>query len=154
MLSIRFIEPSDKLYIYDWANDPITRRNSFNSQVIVFNDHCKWFDSVLSSKMKLYLMCLWNKERAGIVRFDMFHHYSLIGININPVFRGKGLSVKFLEAAIYEYFKLCSLPIKARIKHDNTASLKAFKRAGFEYIGDEVIANDNAMVLVLPKVDI
>src|SRR5690554_1458126 len=50
ILSVRKIEESDKQITFEWANDPITRASSFNSESIKFNQHSIWFDSKLTDE--------------------------------------------------------------------------------------------------------
>ena len=43
--------------VYEWANDPVTRANSFNSNPIPYDTHVKWYRDVLSrSDVALLIM--------------------------------------------------------------------------------------------------
>lgn len=134
-LSVRKATEKDIDDLFEWANDPITRKNSYNQEKIDYDSHVKWVVNKLSDSDCLFLIFENIKsQKIGFVRFDRDEQKNwVISINIAPSQRGKGYSVELLRRAI-RYFtnKRGYELIKAYIKKINAASIKAFERAGFE----------------------
>ena len=130
-ISIRDILNSDCNYLFDWANETDTRKNSIDSKPISIEEHIKWFEKRLNNKDSNNFMCLFNNNPAGIVWFDNKREASIISITINPNYRGKKLSSKFLKIAIESFIKNNNSKIIAYIKPENLASIKAFKNSNF-----------------------
>ena len=137
-----------------WRNDASTRAMSLNTDVVSFDEHLVWFNSVFTDPTQyLYMVTLADKEpqqdiqKVGFLRFDLSYSVNekgkraaLISINLNPQFRGKGLSVKLLRQGINTFVKALATQqhtfeapscIKAIIKKENIASIKCFEGAGF-----------------------
>lgn len=133
-IKIRNAKENDTKDIFEWRNDEITREMSHSSEIIEWENHCKWFLSSLDSKNSVLLICEDNSsEKIAIIRFDIFESYSIISINLNPAQRGKGLSKSCLIRSI-EFFSKEYIEIKnliAEIKEDNIASQKTFLGIGF-----------------------
>ena len=140
-LSIRKVEENDKQITFEWANDPITRASSFNSEPIQFDQHSIWFDSKLKDETAHYFICKVGLKEAGLVRFDFDESKNtfIIGITIAPKYRGRKLSTPFLKEACEYFLSICNRPITAYIKEENIASVKAFERAGFKFKSNETI---------------
>ena len=44
-------------FVFELANDPVVRSNSYNSNPIVFENHVKWFEAQLANKfVKLFVV--------------------------------------------------------------------------------------------------
>jgi UDP-2,4-diacetamido-2,4,6-trideoxy-beta-L-altropyranose hydrolase len=128
--------------LWHWRNDPLTRANSLNTDKVSYDQHCAWFDSLMSDASQfLVIGAIPNKSfsenmhKIGMVRFDIVPISELnsdaqkpvksankviVSINLNPDFRAKGLSVSLLTNAI-ESFKesivSASSPIPRNIKY-------------------------------------
>lgn len=121
-----------KLY-YDWANDDLVRANSYESNKISFDDHMKWFSAKLNSADCFFYLFTVDKIPAGQVRIENKTNETVIGISIDPHFRGKGLGPQMLEMASSDYLKkFPQNKIYAYIKESNTASFTIFKKANFK----------------------
>lgn len=161
---IKTVQEDDCNDIWQWRNDPITKANSQNTQSVPYNEHCDWFASVLADTNQFLMVGMSidpalakNPRKIGMVRFSIEPQYSsetktrqatdglkkaVVSININPEFRGKGLSVELLKGAIKHFRKeissgssppLDSLEfIEATIKECNIASIKCFEKVGFK----------------------
>jgi len=130
-LEIRKVNKKDVELLFNWSNDSLVRAQSFNTSKISYKEHVSWFDKKIVDASSLLLIIEKNKEPLGIVRFDIKDKHAVIGISVDENHRGKGLAFLFLELSIKKYFKENKYPILASIKKTNTASIKAFKRAGF-----------------------
>jgi RimJ/RimL family protein N-acetyltransferase len=133
-LELRRLNNSDKEITFEWANDSLTRKNSFSSEKIEYSDHSVWFDRKLKDENAFYLIGEINTERIGLVRFDydVSKEAYVIGITIAKRFRGKKLSSLFLEKACKCFLATNDSEIIAYIKEINISSAKAFERAGFK----------------------
>ncbi len=144
---LRKIKQEDVKIIYKWANDSATRHNSFNSDKINFENHKKWFNSKLNNPKSDYYMCYYEEIKSAIVRFDIEDNTSVIGINISPNQRGKGLSSVFLNLSIKLHLKKYSnQSILANIKPENKASIRTFKKTGFSFFTEKRINNKTALL--------
>lgn len=140
-LTIREINSDDKNITFEWANDELTRQNSFDCNPISFETHSMWFDSKINNKNSFYYMSELNGNPVGLVRFDTKDNKLIIGITISQKYRGQGLSSKLLRDACDIVRKKSKLPIVALIKKENIPSLKSFEKAGFKF-QNEIKIND------------
>ena len=46
MIYLREATIEDRDLLYEWANDPETRRASFNTDRINYEEHCRWFERI------------------------------------------------------------------------------------------------------------
>lgn len=144
-LSVRKIENRDKKITYEWANDEVTRKNSFNTNPIQYEDHEQWFSKKLTDSNAYYLICEVDGTSAGLVRFDLNDTGATIGILVDKQFRGKGLATVFLKEACILFRQGFSQPIFAFIKEENLASVKSFGKAGFDRVEKTMINNVEAV---------
>lgn len=111
-----------------WANDPDTRRNSFESDPIPWAVHEAWWE-----KHQKHLQVGWLP--VGVVRLEDGE----ISVNVAPSLRGQGYGTEIIRAAV--------LPnTLARIKETNAPSLRAFKSARFV----EISRADGVVEMVYP----
>ena len=93
-LKVREANIDDSNEIFEWRNDPITRQMSFNSDVVTFSTHNKWFENSLHNKNKYLLIVEEKGRKISVVRFDIKEEKSTaeININLNPLERGERFS--------------------------------------------------------------
>lgn len=139
---------------FNWTNDPATRNNSFNTQIVDYQIHTNWFLNKIEDN-KALLLVFENEENiaVGQIRIEQKSTENIIGISIDKDFRGKGLAVRMLEISCQEFFKTFQENnIHAYIKKTNLASLNSFKKAGFEII-NELLINEEVSYLLEKKND-
>ncbi len=146
----RDIDKNDEKLLYDWANDPLVRQQSFNSQEIDYQTHQKWFARKLQDKNTLFWVAQKDEKPIGLVRFDIQNDYAVIGVSIDKNQRGKGYGSTILTQASQSFVNVFRLPIYAYIKQTNIASIRSFEKAGFILKKSEVI-NDVDSVLYIKK---
>ena len=129
---IRKVKKQDMKKIFDISNDEEVRRNSFNSEKIVFDNHQKWFLNKLKDRNILFLVAQKDDEVFAQVRFEKDNEGYIISISLSSKVRGCGLGVKILEKSL-EYFKekIGNEEIYAYIKKENISSIKIFEKIGF-----------------------
>lgn len=140
-LTIREINSEDKNITFEWANDELTRQNSFDCNPISFETHSTWFDSKINNKNSFYFIGELNGTPVGLVRFDTKDNKLIIGITISQKYRGQGFSSKLLRDACAIVREQSKLPIVALIKKENIPSLKSFDKVGFKF-QNEIKIND------------
>jgi RimJ/RimL family protein N-acetyltransferase len=143
MIHYRFAQPADAQLYFDWANDPDTRRQSFNSALISLETHVAWFTRKLADSDALLLVFENEADKAvGQVRFERtpvadMPDEIIIGISVDASQRGKGLASQLIaQGCAVCREKWGAVTIHAYIKPENQASVRAFERAGFTLSGE------------------
>jgi RimJ/RimL family protein N-acetyltransferase len=138
-VTYRKATPNDLQLLFDWANEPEVRNNSFNSQPIPLEEHTKWFLSKVNDTNTLFYIAEMEKQPVGMVRFDIKEENTIISILIDKNHRGKGLASILLVDCCKLYFEQESKPIHAYIKNSNTASIHSFEKANFSFLKEEKV---------------
>lgn len=134
MLKFRKAAPSDLDLYFNWANDPLVREQSFNSDAITLEEHSIWFmAAIANSNLQMLVFSNEANEPVGQVRLQKKNNSeAVIGVSISPEHRGKGYASRMLEMAadcFLKEHKDCT--IHAYIKQTNIGSVKSFEKAGF-----------------------
>lgn len=134
-LTCRPAQPTDVQLYFDWANDPVTRQQSFNTKPVSWENHTVWFARKLTDPNVILLVFETQQQvPVGQIRLERLGEEIIIGISLDSSFRGQGLAVAMIQTATeacYAHFSDDNLPIHAYIRPDNRASVKSFERAGF-----------------------
>lgn len=141
----------DMLLLYNWANDPVSRRNSYFTEPIALETHEKWYMKKLQDPASAIYIAEVDGVPAGMIRYDLTPENAVVGISIAEQFRGKGLAPAFLTNTAALYFKEHILPVLAYIKQQNTASVKSFEKAGYTLLRTEVVHGADSFVYKLEK---
>ena len=119
--------------LWEWANDPATRANSFDSAPIPWEQHKEWCHAKLQDPRCSF----WIAENAdfgkiGVVRFDRHDSEATISVALAPHARGRGYGKKLISSACDRVFASSEVNlVRALIKPANKASVRAFESAGF-----------------------
>ncbi|MDQ8004319.1 MAG: GNAT family N-acetyltransferase [Pedobacter sp.] len=138
MLKYRRANIGDLERYYKWVNDPEVREQSFNSDIISFENHTNWFKSVLEDEFSwMYIFQNEKAEDVGQVRIQQQDKLNaLIGISILPEHRGKGYAAEMLLLATNIFIDANeSMVINAYIKETNLKSKFSFEKSGFKLEG-------------------
>ena len=133
-LWLRDAEASDSRTLWEWANDPVTRQQSFSSAPIPWEDHERWFARKLQdSSCHLFIALDEQGEAIGQVRFDPADPGEVvISVSIAAAARGRGFGAEAIAQACAALRPLAApVTVVAFIRGDNVASQRAFTRAGF-----------------------
>ncbi len=146
---IRSASIADSQDVLAWRNDEFSRSMFFDSNKISDKDHEKWFEKLLASENSSIVIGEQAEGKVGVCRFDFDNETGSaeVSINLNPSFRGKGLSANLLGKAIENYIGSHDVDLIARVKNNNTASRKIFSRVGF--YKKNVSANE--VTFILPR---
>jgi UDP-2,4-diacetamido-2,4,6-trideoxy-beta-L-altropyranose hydrolase len=153
VIHFRFAASKDVDLYFEWANDPVVRKNAFNQQTISYDDHVKWFSSKVNDpRYSFYLFFDEQKNPIGQVRIDSDDQLTQIGVSIAPDFRGKSLSHVIISMACTDYLnRFPDKIIYSYIKIENKPSYFAFKKANFIEMGQEIVKGDHVFKLYLGK---
>ena len=134
MVYLREATPTDMDLLFEWANDPAVRKNSFRSDPIPYEDHVKWFQHVMEDKNILQFILMDDDIPVGQIRLNLDNDEAEIGYSIVAEYRGKGYGHKILQLMIdkvhTEYPQIKKLI--AKVKPENKASKKLFESEGYE----------------------
>lgn len=150
-LKIREIVKEDVKLIYKWSNDTEVRKQSFNSNSINFKEHKNWFNRKLINSNSLLLINEYKGSKIGLVRFEIEDNKCKVGVLLDEIFRGKGLSSLMLIKSSKYYFKRFKLPIYAHIKASNIPSVRAFEKAGYKFFKKNIVNGINSLEYKLEK---
>ena len=134
MLSLRKATANDIDLLYEWANDPIVRANSFNSEFISYEEHIKWFNRIMSNDTVIQYILMDNDIPIGQIRLNVNGHEAEISYSIFSDYRGKGYGRSILELIrqeIGEQYRNINRLV-AKVRPENIASQKSFEKAGYE----------------------
>lgn len=126
----------DSSLLLRWRNDPVVRKYSFTSRIIRSSEHRKWFSAKLRNNGVRVYIVLRGSMSIGQIRFERLDpRISEVHISVASRFRGQGLGSEILKQGILHYRR--HIPVRkivARVRVENVASLKAFRKAGFRAV--------------------
>jgi UDP-2,4-diacetamido-2,4,6-trideoxy-beta-L-altropyranose hydrolase len=125
---------SDEALLYSWANDPLTRENSFSSELIDPTTHHTWLYECLrkTEGCKLYILETEDGAPIGQVRFERLEAGWEIHYSIDPKARGRKLGKPAVETAIFALRSTVSEGLMfGCVKETNSASRRIFESLGF-----------------------
>ncbi|MBX3126678.1 MAG: GNAT family N-acetyltransferase [Polyangiaceae bacterium] len=132
--------------VYEWANDPVTRRASFHSAEITWAEHSMWFEASLANPRRQLFIGEADGEPCALLRLDHGpDQCAEIGINLAPGQRGRRLGTPLLRAASQLAESSQVRRLVAHIKPDNPASLRTFVSAGYQPAGEATVAGCPAL---------
>lgn len=131
-IKLRKVQESDCKLLWEWANDPVVRENSFSREKISWEDHCRWFKYKLSQDGSIIYIAEYQNMKIAYFRAEKVDDNVVISICIAPEFRGLGLATYLITLGTNELFKSnFSRKVVAFIKENNYASISAFLNAGY-----------------------
>ena len=136
-MQIRHVIQSDSLDLFSWRNDKLSREMFRNSSIITIEEHSNWFEEVRKNKRKHIFIGLDDKNnKIGVCRFDIDDNMRAaeVSLNLNPCFRGKGLSRDLLEISLLKFRSSFKKEIIANVKPSNIPSLKVFEKCNFYFM--------------------
>jgi UDP-2,4-diacetamido-2,4,6-trideoxy-beta-L-altropyranose hydrolase len=133
LIEMRKVTTLDSKNLFEWRNNKKIRDVSINSELIVWDEHQKWFDGVMSdSKCKL-LIGMIDGEQIGVVRFDIKQDVAEVSIYLVPVrgYSGKGKGLLFASEKWLKINYSGIKSINANVLSGNEASKKLFLSSGY-----------------------
>ena len=137
-----------------WANDPATRAQSFQPDLIDAATHERWLANRVASASSRLLIGLEGSTPIGQVRFDRSPDGAVeVGISVAAQARNRGLGSGLLAAGLAAARLDGSLGVRtfvARIRLDNDVSAALFRGAGFRLVEASVCDGIPCLVFELP----
>jgi len=132
-LRLRRADEADSKLIWNWRNDPVSRSNFRDQNLISWAAHKEWFRSALDDLNRILFFGEIDGVSIGIVRFEPVGELEYeVSINLAPERRGMGLGRRLLAAACVEIEReRGGVSFRAAVRRDNIASQRIFQQCGF-----------------------
>lgn len=133
MLELRKVNKEDCDLLFQWANDPDCRKNSFSGEMIDYNTHVKWFENKLKSKENDLFVAQENKTPVGMLRLDYHQKTAVISYSVAKEERKKGYGKQILQLAenYVQNNKDTIDELLGEVKKDNIISMHRFEQLGY-----------------------
>jgi RimJ/RimL family protein N-acetyltransferase len=135
-MTFRSATIEDAKHLFEWRNDPETRRQSINTDEVSWSAHLDWLERSLANPSRTLLVALLEGEFVGTIRLDVEEEKNYpaeLSWTVAPSARGRGLGTSMVKEAA----KIFNQPLRACIKLSNPASMKIAERAGFKKDSEE-----------------
>lgn len=139
----------DRDQIFEWINDPETRKWSYNQAPIKPEEHDAWFTSRLADEEFIYLIAEnGSGQNIGQIRFENIGKNYEAHVLVSKNCRGKGAGAKLIRSASLRLIKEKEpKQIIAKAKEDNIASIKSFQKAGYIITGKIAVNGSESVVM-------
>lgn len=128
VLKLRLVSMDDARLLFEWRNDPFTRKQSHSMEEINFTSHLNWLRQVLSNPdRKLYIAEL-GEAPVGTLRADTGHGTTELSWTVAPEARGKGVGKQMVHLLV----SMLKGPLRAEVKTGNVASIRIAEHCGFQ----------------------
>lgn len=131
---LRAVTKADMDLLFQWANEPLVRQNSFSTKEISYEDHKKWFENLMMAEDCRQYIYVYENEDIGQVRIKVNGEIAEISYSICAQKRGQGhgkMILQFICEQVKNEFPMVQ-KLTGQVKPDNIASQAAFKDVGFE----------------------
>ncbi|MEC4747772.1 UDP-2,4-diacetamido-2,4,6-trideoxy-beta-L-altropyranose hydrolase [Methylomicrobium sp. Wu6] len=132
-IAIRNAKEEDSPRLFEWRNHPSIRSVSRNADPISWENHQKWFSSVLASQDRVLLIGETDEVPVGVVRFDKREDCAEISIYLVPDSNHSGQGRNLLLSV--EQWLIANRPdihcIQANVLGGNEPSHRLFLGAGY-----------------------
>jgi len=139
-LRVRIANKDDRMLTFIWANDPLNRRMSLKDGLSTPDTHMRFFFAELNDGESLYLIIEGlDKETWTPIGKARFYKDGMMSVMLDKNYRGRHLASPAISEVID--FARKTFPVDtviAKILSVNTPSIKAFKKAGFVFAGEDV----------------
>lgn len=122
--------------LFQWANDPVVRQNSFSTQTISYQEHVKWFRKLLSNENCRQYIYMVDDVPVGQVRITIVDETAEIGYSVCAEKRSQGHGKRVLlliKEKIEDEFPMVS-KVVGKVKPENISSQTAFSDAGYREV--------------------
>ena len=124
---------NDAELLLEWRNDRETRASSRSTAPVSAAEHERWLATTLARADRRLYVGLLDGEPCGFARLDLEEGGEAeISVAVAPKLRERGVGRSLIRAAAAAAFDAEIRRVRAEIKPDNAASLRAFESVGFE----------------------
>lgn len=126
---------SDVRQYFDWANDPIVRRQSLTTETINWSAHCDWFEGQLRSADARLYVAISDDRPVGQIRFNRDTDGQwVVSFSVAEEARGKGIGKQLLVLGTSHMRAATNPSFLATVRRENIASANCFLRLGWSSI--------------------
>ena len=147
-LRLRAASQEDALLFWQWANDSVTRHNSFVAESISWVAHETWYAEKIASPDTRFWILECRHVPVGQIRYDRTDAGTAqINFSVAPAYRGKGFGTQLLSLTVdLAGRELGVHAVEGFTFVENRASNHALVTAGFEVIEERSIAGRSCFV--------
>ena len=140
LINFRKAVLDDAELLFSWANDIDVRRNAFQQQEILWNEHMEWFQRKLKDEdCYIYIayknMTGVSEKSVGQIRLDIEGDEAEIDYSVCAEMRGFGYGTS-LVSGIQQLADERIRKFTAKVKYSNPASIRVFEKCGFVKTAD------------------
>ncbi|AYH02185.1 UDP-4-amino-4,6-dideoxy-N-acetyl-beta-L-altrosamine N-acetyltransferase [Pectobacterium parmentieri] len=131
---LRDVENSELELILSWRNNPLIRKNMYNSNVISLDEHLKWWGEIKKSECHKYFIFEISDKAEGVVAFSDINKnnshafWAFYASPISP--RGIGAKMEYL-ALEYAFETLKLHKLSCEVLGYNMPVVNLHKKFGF-----------------------
>lgn len=128
----------DTEIFFKWVNEPAVRANSFNTELIPWESHQKWFEkSLVDDGVRIYVL-MSGDIPVGQIRLTAKDSMWDIDYSVDVHYRRKGYGKKLFDLLMHEI--PVGTELVAEVKRTNLASQRVFE--GLKYTKKENMEKD------------
>ncbi len=147
-LSLRPAEEADRRLLYEWANDPDVRASGFHPEPIPWETHVRWFAARLADPDSHLFIAELAGDPVGQIRLEVSSGVAEVHVSLDRDARHRGLAPPLIQLGCEALARDGRVAeFRARVRADNAASLRSFRSAGFQRVGEERIRGQSALAL-------
>lgn len=149
--TLRLADEADCEKVWRLANDPVVRAVSFSSQPISWETHVAWFRARLADPRCLFYVAEGaDSAFIGQARYEIEDGEAVVSIAVCAEWRGRGYAPCILQSSAQSVFAGGGIRrIRAYVKPENAASLRAFAKAGYRENGLTSVRGQSAVEFIL-----
>ena len=150
-LHFRYAAPEDAKLLWQWANDPTVRANSFNSDPISLDEHLEWYRGKLNSPDTRFLILELGQSPVAQIRYDRIDSQTAeIAFSVAPQSRGQGIGTRALMLTKGPACKELGVQrFLGSVLSSNRSSIRAFTKAGFRCTEQKLIHQKLSSIFVM-----
>ncbi len=127
-IALRKATMDDAAILLDWRNDEETRKQSFNMDMVLLENHLKWLMEVLANPVRQLFVVELDGVPTGTIRADEDVDGSFeLSWTVAPAMRGRGVG----KAMLVVVCELFPGELTAQVKTENAASMSMATSVGF-----------------------
>lgn len=152
-ITLRAATLEDCRRLWVWRNEPDTRAASFESEIIPYEEHERWFSNSFSQlDTQIFIVVNAQGHEVGYVRFKVTGNCAEVSTSIDSNERAKGYGSAAVRAGAELLLSAGRVQrIVALVKCWNTASVRTFERAGFVRNGTKKVAGSRVWEMVYAR---
>jgi UDP-2,4-diacetamido-2,4,6-trideoxy-beta-L-altropyranose hydrolase len=131
-VTVRRANQTDLMTVFQWANDPELRKQSYRQEQIDLKAHTDWFTKKITDPTSVLYIFDYKNIPLGQVRFELKSD-TIVSYSIDKMFRGRGWGFETLRMALSTFKKENHLNAKiiGYVKQGNVSSNAIFEKLGF-----------------------